>query len=669
MLKRPLRLSLRLTLGSLLACAAAASPVSAGDGRGWEVPLQANVERLLEEQDRDRDRKITVDDRGSGRFSLIVSSGEAHQVEGVFALSVLLQELHLARETGARTVWLPSSILAEGPVERTSRLIREVYWDSLTRTIDGAGIGRIVQDEKAVSADGRSHIYVPHSDRAALDYFRRLERSRPELRLEVERLPERITPEFVRSLDGRHGILTLKLEDGPRPQGVPFVVPGGRFNEMYGWDSYFIVLGLLADGRMDLARAMVDNHVYQIERYGRILNANRTYYLTRSQPPFLSSMLRETYERLPRDATSRAWLRRGLEAVVHEYRALWTAAPRHQEPYGLSRYYDEGTGPCLEVEPGHYDAILAPFAREIGVSPAEYLRGYLSGKYADARLAEFFLHDRAVRESGHDTTYRFGGRTTDFLTVDLNSLLYKTESDVAALLDAEFGGRMRRSDGSLEEASRWRRRAAQRRDRINAYLWDPDRAIFFDYDMRNRRRSGYVSATTFYPLWAGLATRAQARAVARHALPGLELLGGLAAGSRDSRGALSASRPERQWDFPNGWAPHQLLAWRGLERYGLADDARRLTYRWLWAIAKNARDYNGTVPEKLDVEKASHKVFAEYGNVGTKFAYITKEGFGWMNASFQVGLRFLPADLLEELRALKPPDEVFPGKVRKAEAR
>lgn len=667
MLKRSPHLSPRVMLGLLLGCAAAAWPASAEDGGAWEVPVPASVERLLAEQDTDRDRKITVDDRGSGRFDLVDSSGAAHRVEGVYPLSLLLQELSLAREAGARTARISPSALLENPVDRTSRLIREVYWDGLTRTIDGAGMGRIVQDEKAAGADRWNHVYGPHSDPRALGYFRSLARSRPDLRLKIERLPARISPEFVRSLDGRHGILTLKLEGGPTPRGVPFVVPGGRFNEMYGWDSYFIALGLLADGRVDLAKAMADNQVYQIERYGRILNANRTYYLTRSQPPFLSSLLREVYARMPHDAAGRAWLKKGLGAVVKEYRTLWTAAPRQVEPYGLSRYYDEGSGPCPEVEPGHYDAILAPFALARNVSPAEYLQGYLSGKYSDARLAAFFVDDRAVRESGHDTTYRFDGRTTDFLTVDLNSLLYKIESDLACVLDEEFGGRLRLADGSLQEASLWRRRAARRRDRINAYLWDPERGLFFDYDMRERRRSGYVSATTFYPLWAGLATQAQAKAVAKNALPGLELLGGLAASSRDSRGGLSDSRPERQWDFPNGWAPHQILAWRGLERYGLTDDARRLTYRWLWAIAKNARDYNGTVPEKLDVEKASHKVFAEYGNVGTKFAYITKEGFGWMNASFQIGLQSLPADLLEALRALQPPDGLFPGQVRKGE--
>lgn len=625
----------------------------AGPAWAWPVPVASNLERLLAQQDTDKDKKITIDDRGSGRFELMDSSGVAHPVEGVYALSVLLQELSQAR------TFLDPSALSENPVDRTSRLIREVYWDSLTRTVDERGIGRVARDEKAVSLDGRRHVYVPYSDERAFEYFRGLERSRPELQLKVERLPETVTPGFVRSLDGRHGILTLALTTGPEPEGVPFVVPGGRFNEMYGWDSYFIVQGLLSDGRADLAKAMVDNHVYQIQHYGKILNANRTYYLTRSQPPFLSSMLRETYARLPKDP---AWLKTGLEAVLREYRTVWTAPPRLNEEQGLSRYYDDGTGPCPEVEPGHYDEVLAPYARKTGATPGEYLKGVLAGKYADKGLAEYFVHDRAVRESGHDTTYRFDGRTVDFLSVDLNSLLYRIETDVADLLDSEFGGTLRLSDGTLERASLWREMARKRKERVDAFLWDEKSGLYFDFDVKNRRRSGYVSATTFYPLWAGLASKEQAEAVVRNALPELERRGGLAAGALRSRGELSTERPERQWDYPNGWAPHQMLAWAGLERYGLRKDAQRLTYRWLWAIAKNARDYNGTVPEKLDVEKASHKVFAEYGNVGTEFAYITKEGFGWMNASFQVGLKSLSPELARALRDGTDPERLFGAK-------
>ncbi|MDE2143433.1 MAG: trehalase, partial [Elusimicrobia bacterium] len=643
----------------LLALPLSAAPADSS----WTVPVEANFARLIVEDDKDGDRKITVEDAPSRPFALIDMDGRTHQVAGEYPLSVLLQELSLARERGQATAVLSDALLNENPVDRTHRMISGLFWDSLTRTVDEAGLARILEDPKAPSVDGRLRLYVPHDDAQALEYFSDAAKRRPELKLDVVRLPEKVDAAYVRGLDGRHGPLSLALTRGADGllRGEPFVVPGGRFNELYGWDSHFIALGLLEDGRAELARSMTDDQIYEIRHYGRILNANRTYYLTRSQPPFLTSTLRATDELLPDDAQNLAWLKGGLEAAIAEYRGVWTAAPRLVEGEGLSRYYDEGRGPCPEVEPGHYDPILRPYAEKEGVTPARYLAGYLSGRYRSAALDAFFLNDRAERESGHDTTYRFDDRATDFLTVDLNSLLYKTETDIAEIIDRRFGGELRLSDGRLEFASDWRDRAAARKKRMNELFWDAKRGMFFDYDYKNKRRSTYVSATTFYPLWAGWAAPEQAAAVRTNALKELERLGGLAATGEASRGPLSERRPARQWDYPYGWAPHQILAWRGLERYGFGDDARRLAYRWLWTIVKNARDYDGTVPEKYDVVKASHQVFAEYGNVGTKFSYITKEGFGWMNASYELGLKILTPDQLSALRALTPPDRVFPA--------
>lgn len=622
------------------------------------VPVDRNMTRLLREFDVDGDSRITVDDHPAGSFKLLDERGGRREVSGVYPLSVLLQELGLAREQGRSEVVISSATLEENPVDRTHRMIRGLFWDSLTRRIDEEGLGRILDDPKSASADGLRRLYVPPDDAEALAYFRGVAARRPELKLAVEPLPARVTGGWVRGLDGRHGLLSLALQrrsDG-RLAGAPFVVPGGRFNELYGWDTHFIVLGLLEDGRLDLARSMVDDQVYEIRRYGKILNANRTYYLTRSQPPLLTSTLAALEPELPPSPDNDAWLARALEAAILEYRTVWTVPPRLIAATGLSRYYDEGRGPCPEVEPGHYDPILRPYAEKAGLTPEAYLAAYDSGTIVNPALDAFFLQDRAERESGHDTTYRFDDRATDFLTVDLNSLLYKTETDVADLLDKRFGGALKG-----ERSSAWRALAAARRERMNALFWDAKRGLFFDYDMKNKRRSGYVSATGLYPLWAGWATPAQAAAAKTNSLRELERLGGLAAAAEKSRGPLSAARPARQWDYPYGWPPHQILAWRGLARYGFDADARRLAYRWLWTIVKNARDYDGTVPEKYDVVKASHQVFAEYGNVGTKFAYITKEGFGWMNASYELGLKTLTPELLARLRAVAPPERVFPN--------
>ena len=145
---------------------------------------------------------------------------------------------------------------------------------------------------------------------------------------------------------------------------MPYVVPGGRFNELYCWDSYFIVLGLLQDGRTDLARGMADNLLYEVRYYGKIPNANRTYYLTRSQPPFLTSIIRAVYES---GAADKNWLASALKTAMAEYQNVWLGKDRLVKigPYELSRYYDSGSGPCPEVEPGHYDEQIQPWLAQV----------------------------------------------------------------------------------------------------------------------------------------------------------------------------------------------------------------------------------------------------------------------------------------------------------------
>ena len=178
--------------------------------------------------------------------------------------------------------------------------------------------------------------------------------------------------------------------------------------------------------------------------------------------------------------------------------------------------------------------------------------------------------------------------------------------------------------------------------------------LYYDFDYVQDRSSDYVSATTFYPLWAGAASTEQARSLVRRALPLLEMAGGIVGSTEQSRGPITPEHPLRQWDYPYGWAPHQVLTWLGLTRYGYDELARRLAYRWLYTITVNAVHYNGTVPEKFDVVNRSHQVFAEYGNVGTKFAYITREGFGWTNASYQLGTDLLDPELRSDLDGLIP---------------
>lgn len=423
-------------------------------------------------------------------------------------------------------------------------------------------------------------------------------------------MPQTITPEYVRSLNDKPGLLSLAIDENDGP--LPYVVPGGRFNEMYGWDSYFIALGLLHDGQIQKAKAMLNHQVYQIRFYGKVLNANRSYYLTRSQPPFLTRFLKAI---LKHQDQPQKWIEEVLRTAMHEYANVWTKEPRLTNT-GLSRYYGEGLGQPPETEPGHYDAVENP-------------------------TQEYFTHDRTVRESGHDTSYRLEDRAAHLCTVDLNSLLYAYETDLAELLQ-QYG-----EIPGYPSAAVWRARAHDRQQKVNHYCWDPAKGQFFDYDFTTQERTGYESATGLWPLWAGLATPEQAQKAVQHAT--LEK-GGLAGSSLLSRGPLSDKRPPRQWDYPYGWAPHQMMAWEGLQNYAL--DPSEWAYRWLHMVTQNAVNFNGVIPEKYDVVSASHEVFAEYGNVGADFDYITKEGFGWTNASYQLGLTYLSAARRHQLDLL-----------------
>ena len=647
---------LPIILSALLAAASHSTAITTTEAEAVSVDVRANMQRLLAEEDTDGDKRITVDDDGDRRFWLRSVDGQQYEVSGTYYLSNLLQELKLAEERGDETARLGPTRLFENPVGRISRAIRELHWDGLTRRIDAEHVVRLFTDTKTATVDGLRYIYVPSTDPVAYGYFAQVAADHPDLKIKVVRLPEQVTPEWVRRRNGYHGALSLALREGPdgKLEGVPFVVPGGRFNEMYGWDSYFEALGLLQDECVDLARAMVDNFVYEIDHYGKILNANRSYYLTRSQPPFLTSMALAVYDQLPQDAASKEWLRVVMRAAIKEYEQVWMG-PKRLTAIGLSRYYGKGIGPPPEVEPGHFDADYAAMVKQVVAAMFDYA----SSPSIVALLDSFFTHDRSMRESGHDRTHRWDDRCADFATVDLNSLLYKIEMDIAHTIENEFADALAIADGRTETSATWYERADRRKRLMNEYLWDAKRGLFLDYDLSSKQRMVYMSPVAFYPLWAGLATPEQAASIVKVAVPALEMPGGLAASTEASRGPVTASRPARQWDYPNGWAPHQMLAWQGLRDYGCGDIADRLTYRWLYTITRNATDYNGTIPEKFDVVTRSHRVFAEYGNVGTDFAYITREGFGWMNASYQVGLAGLPPDLRNNLERLIPPEWLF----------
>ncbi len=395
----------------------------------------------------------------------------------------------------------------------------------------------------------------------------------------------------------------------------PYVVPGGRFNEMYGWDSFFILLGLIRDGRLPLAKDMTDNFVYEVEHYGKVLNANRTYYLTRSQPPFLTRMILDVYEQ----TSDRKWLEGTLDAVEKYYR-YWTTEPHFVPETGLSRYYGGADTPAPEVVYGERDGSgkndydrIREYYRTHPVTA--YNLSLYYNKSTDRLTPLFYEGDRAVRESGFDPSGRFGPFSIDIIhynPVDLNSLLYRMEMDTAAICTLLHRPR---------DAQLWTERAEQRAAKINQLMWNAKAGLYFDYNFDQKRQSDYRFVTTFYPLWAGIATPEQAAKVAAN-LPIFERAGGL---------QTSDSVTGDQWDAPYGWAPMQIIANEGLRRYGFTADADRLSVKFLSMILRDFALHN-TIKEKYDVVKAASDL-----GPGIKFGYESNEiGFGWTNAAFVV---------------------------------
>ena len=519
-------------------------------------------------------------------------------------------------------------------------------WDTLTRSMTDCG--SVVDPKIKVSPV----LYLPADfpepaavQKLAADCNVRVEH----LPIEIRRLGEIDTAKIQ-----PHGLLYLPDK---------YVVPGGRFNEMYGWDSYFIIRGLLRAGRVELARGMVDNFFFEIEHYGAMLNANRTYYLTRSQPPFLSSMFVDVYNASKKDGQSdKAWLERAYADLNKDYE-MWTRNPHLAGQTGLSRYYDFGEGPPAEAvqdESGFYrkvaqyfflhpaeagDYVVETEPAKLGsdsassqpVAGAAYSLQVCDVPLTMARAecekakqfklsADYYKGDRSMRESGFDVSFRFGpfgAATHHYAPVCLNSLLYKTEKDLEQISLWL---------GHAEDAKKWNQRAEVRKKLITHYLWNGEQGLFFDFDFQTKRMSNYRYASTFYPLWAGLATAEQAKAVAGN-LKFFERPGGL---------PMSTEESGAQWDLPYGWGNIEMVAIDALRRYGYNADADRVSYEFLSTVAENFRR-DGNIREKYNVVTRSSEAHVELGYE------MNVVGFGWTNAAFLELLHGLPKDMVDRL--------------------
>ena len=601
---------------------------------------------LLKREDTDGNIQITADDHGPKTLSIGTAASAGYHkfdVRGTYMLSNLLQELTLAQAFGRKYIVLDEVRLNENPVDRFARLVRDQFWPNLTRRIDGSNVFQVAEDTKDRSGNARPRIYVPRGAPEQYEYYQRVAREHPEKGLEVLWLHEDPSnSEYVRDLNEAPGLLAIEVErventpDGkPDWRGLPFIVPGGRFNELYGWDSYMETLGLLINGQVDICESMVRHFCFCIQHYGKILNANRTYYLCRSQPPFLTDMALRVYDQIKHRPDSREFLRTAMLAAIKDYYGTWMSKPRLDEASGLSCYRPGGLGVPPETEAGHFRNKLGPFAERHNMTHEEFIQAYNYGKVHEPELDRYFEHDRAVRESGHDTTNRLDGKGYNLATIDLNSLLYKIEMDIARTIRNLFGDRLdipekwrAKGQPAVESAAAWDRRAKKRRETMNKLMWDEKKGMFFDFNVVHRWPTDYETATTFWAMWSGVASTKQAKIMVDKALPLFEMHGGLASGTEKSRGAVSLDHPNRQWDYPYGWAPQQILAWVGMQRYGFDEVAQRLAYRWIYMCTKAFVDFNGVVVEKYNVTEQikPHKVTAEYGNQGADFKGVATEG-------------------------------------------
>jgi alpha,alpha-trehalase len=357
----------------------------------------------------------------------------------------------------------------------------------------------------------------------------------------------------------------------PNPYLVPAYEEGHEFdfNELYYWDSYFMVQGIFEAEHKELVVGILDDLLTLFKRFSIIPNASRTYLMGRSQPPFLSSFVLDIYQTY---GMNKKWLTSAMKIVEDEYKTVWmgTTKPNARQVYkGLSRYYDIN-----------------------------------------------YLNDLAEAESGWDLTTRFGRKALNFVPVDLNSLLYKYETDFA------FAAK---ELGNAKKAREWENAARIRKQTMDQCMWSELRSMYFDYDYIKKHRSAVASLAAYYTMWAGLASEHQAEKLV-NALRKFEEKGGLTATDGPQIGQLVPGALPAQWAYPNGWAPLHFIVVKGLQRYGYHDDARRIAMKWL----KTNLDWfkkHGVFLEKYNV--------VQPGKPPAKGVYPSQTGFGWTNAVFE----------------------------------
>jgi alpha,alpha-trehalase len=324
----------------------------------------------------------------------------------------------------------------------------------------------------------------------------------------------------------------------------------------------------------------------------------------------------------------------GVDAATKELLFYWLTPEKTCAETGLAFWGSKREASlCLAVESGHYDEVFARLAVGRGVTVEELVRRVSRGEWPreDAEVWKVVEHDLAVRESGHDTTERLVDSAADLVTADLNSLIVKTAKDLYQLTGQTL---FKELAEKLEKA-------------MIEYMYDEDLGYFCDWDVVMKTRKRFLSpAGVVYPLWAGIGDEHIKKRLRDSLVIYLEARGGVVGSERlNYHGEGSVDSTEvgnggRQWDWPFGWAPHQILAWEGLSGAGFEEDARRLSFRWLATLTKVYEKY-GCVPEKMDVVTKLDPM-----NAGEKVEYGTQcagknEFFGWTAASVVLGNKYL----------------------------
>lgn len=378
----------------------------------------------------------------------------------------------------------------------------------------------------------------------------------------------------------------------------PYVVPGGRFRELYYWDSYFTMLGLVVSGRLQMLRDMVDNFSFLIDQIGFIPNGTRSYFCTRSQPPYFVMML----ELLANATADDTVYRRYLPQLEREY-AFWmagaetlaanrTAVRRVVKVDGvlLNRYWDDSDRPRQES-----------YAEDIAVAVQ-----------VDRDPSNLYRDIRAACESGWDFSSRWfedslsisSIRTTSLLPVDLNCIMHRIEVTLGNVYDL---------NGDAKRASFYKDRAAQRKAAIQLLFFNKQEDFFFDIVLSDQKPTRTLSLAAVYPLFFDVATDDQAARVANRLERDFLRPGGW---------VTTLATSGQQWDAPNGWAPLQWIAYEGLQNFGHDELAQTAASRWIDNNMLVYRD-SGRFMEKYNVDTP--------GLAATGGEYTVQDGFGWTN--------------------------------------